>query len=60
MRSPSDCDRREVLVSLTPLGEELLSKLSVLHWDELQVTGPVLAKAIQGLANHSASGWSLA
>lgn len=52
MRCPSSGDRREVLVSLTALGEELLSKLSVLHWDELRVAGPVLAHAIQGLADH--------
>jgi DNA-binding MarR family transcriptional regulator len=29
-------DRRRVMVSLTPRGEEILSKLSELHYDEVQ------------------------
>ena len=54
VRRPSDHDRREVLLELTPLGEEILSKLSVLHLDELQVAGPALAKAIQSILEYSA------
>lgn len=47
VRRPSDQDRREVLVELTPHGEELLQKLSVLHWQELQNAGPELSHALQ-------------
>ena len=50
-RRPSVQDRREVLIDLTPLGEQILRKLSVLHWDELQVTGPSLSAAIQEIVD---------
>jgi DNA-binding MarR family transcriptional regulator len=53
VRRPSHQDRREVLVELTPLGEQILAKLSLLHWEELQVAGPALAEAIQGILQHS-------
>jgi DNA-binding MarR family transcriptional regulator len=46
-RHHAEDDRREVLVTLTPLGEELLRKLSFLHWQELQTSGPELCKALQ-------------
>jgi DNA-binding MarR family transcriptional regulator len=49
VRRPSDQDRREVLVELTPSGEKLLSQLSVLHWDELQVAGPALSESVQNI-----------
>jgi DNA-binding MarR family transcriptional regulator len=55
VRRPSDQDRREVLVSLTALGEKLLRKLSVLHWHELQEAGPALAEAVHGMLEHSAN-----
>ncbi len=42
-------DRREVMVTLTPVGEKLLRKLSVAHHDELETTGPELAKALKRL-----------
>src|SRR5438309_5415760 len=38
VRRPCEQDRREVLVELTPHGEELLRRLSVLHWGELQIS----------------------
>ncbi len=41
--------RREVIVTLTPVGEKLLSKLSVAHHEELETTGPELAKALKKL-----------
>jgi DNA-binding MarR family transcriptional regulator len=40
-------DRREVLVELTPLGEQLLRKLSLLHQRELRSLGPALIEALQ-------------
>lgn len=39
-------DRREVLLRLTPHGENLLRRLSVIHRMELGVAGPQLLKAI--------------
>jgi DNA-binding MarR family transcriptional regulator len=45
-------DRREVLVELTPHGEELLSKLSVLHKQELRNLVPALLQALQ-IMNHA-------
>jgi DNA-binding MarR family transcriptional regulator len=47
-------DRREVLVELTPYGEELLAKLSVLHWEELQTAGPTLSDALQAIVHSRA------
>jgi DNA-binding MarR family transcriptional regulator len=53
IRRPCEQDRREVLIELTPFGEELVRKLSVLHWQQLQVGGPALTKAIHGLLGHA-------
>lgn len=44
MRNKSD--RREVLLRLTPHGEKLLRRLSVIHRMELRVAGPQLLQAI--------------
>ncbi|MGI8746303.1 MAG: hypothetical protein ACR2NN_27740 [Bryobacteraceae bacterium] len=46
-------DRREVLVHLTRQGEQLLQKLSVLHWEELQTSGPALASALEDVLHHA-------
>ena len=50
-RKQSEYDRREVLVELTPLGEGLLQRLSVLHWEELQHSGPALSEALQAIGS---------
>jgi DNA-binding MarR family transcriptional regulator len=42
-------DQRRVLVTLTPYGEEVLRKLSVLHRTELRSTGPVLVQILQSI-----------
>lgn len=47
-------DRREVLVELTPHGEELLHRLSLLHWDELQNSGPALSDALHAIVHPRA------
>jgi DNA-binding MarR family transcriptional regulator len=52
VRRASDHDRREVLIELTPLGEEILHKLSLLHWQELQSSGPALSAALQAIVDH--------
>jgi DNA-binding MarR family transcriptional regulator len=52
-RSRSSVDRREVLLRLTPAGENLLESLSVLHRAELQTTGPRLLKALQNVIRRA-------
>ncbi len=53
VRRPSDRDRREVLIELTPQGEEILQKLALVHWQELQTSGPALSQALQAIVNRS-------
>jgi len=52
-RRHSDQDRREVLIELTPHGEELLHQLSVLLWQELRVSGPALSESLSAVLAHS-------
>jgi len=47
-------DRREILVRLTPSGERLLRRLSVLHRDQLRVVGPTLAAALSEILGRTA------
>jgi DNA-binding MarR family transcriptional regulator len=54
IRRHSQEDRREVLVELTPHGEHLLGMLSVLHWEELQNSGPALSEALQAVVHDTA------
>jgi DNA-binding MarR family transcriptional regulator len=56
-RIPGTGDKREVRLSLTAAGEELLRGLSRQHQVELQVSGPALAKALAGLLDRNKSGW---
>jgi DNA-binding MarR family transcriptional regulator len=51
-RRHSEEDRREVLVELTSHGEHLLRMLSVLHWEELQNSGPALSEALQAVVQN--------
>jgi DNA-binding MarR family transcriptional regulator len=46
-------DRREVLVEITQRGEDLLRQLSVLHWEELRVSGPALSEALRAVLHNS-------
>jgi hypothetical protein len=41
-----------VLVEVTSHGEALLHKLSVLHWEELRVSGPALSESLRAAMNH--------
>lgn len=52
-RRHSDEDHREVFVELTGHGEDLLHQLSILHWDELRVSGPALSAALSAVVHHS-------
>lgn len=49
-RSPSSVDRRRVEVSLTPLGEQLIRKLSAVHLAELREHGPELHRLLGSIA----------
>ena len=53
-RRHSDLDGREVLIELTSHGEELLHRLSILHWQELRDSGPALSEALSAILTHSA------
>jgi hypothetical protein len=49
LKTHSDEDGREVLLDLTPQGERILQKLSVLHWRELQTLGPALSDSLRAV-----------
>jgi DNA-binding MarR family transcriptional regulator len=53
VRRQSEEDRREVLLEITPEGDDLLEKLSAAHWEELKRTGPALTAALNDLLLHS-------
>jgi hypothetical protein len=42
-----------VLVELTPRGNSILHRLSVLHWEELRVSGPALCESLRAVVHHS-------
>ncbi len=46
-RRQADKDLRKVLVVLTPKGEGVLLRLALAHRQELEVSGPALAKALR-------------
>jgi DNA-binding MarR family transcriptional regulator len=52
VRRQSQEDRREVLVELTPLGEEILEKLKDLHVKELQTKSTELCQTLQALVDN--------
>jgi len=45
-REQAGADHREVLIRLTRGGEALLRRLSLAHHDELETSGPLLAKVL--------------
>lgn len=53
VRRTCEEDRREVLVELTPVGEEILEKLSSEHWREVQISGPELARTLEAIFENS-------
>lgn len=48
-RLRDDIDRRRVIIQLTPQGEQVLRKLSLLHRHELQLAGPAFVRALGAL-----------
>ncbi|HEX4342191.1 MAG TPA: MarR family transcriptional regulator [Verrucomicrobiae bacterium] len=49
-REPSVTDRRQVLVRLSPRGEQILDRLSAAHEEQLMRVGPELSAALKRLA----------
>ncbi len=54
-RRRDEIDQRRVLVRLTPYGEEVLKKLSLLHRMELRAAGPALVQVLISLTNDTES-----
>ena len=50
-RSRDESDQRKVLINLTPYGDEVLRKLSILHRTELRSTGPALVRVLHAMIN---------
>ena len=48
-RQTGDRDARQVIVRLTPHGEDLLRKLSLTHRQELKESAPRLARALEAM-----------
>lgn len=48
-RAPGQEDARQVIVSLTQHGEDILKRLSLTHSKELKETAPALARALQAI-----------
>ena len=48
-RSRDESDQRKVIISLTPYGEEVLRKLTLLHRKELRSIGPALVDTLNSL-----------
>jgi len=48
-RSRGESDQRKVIISLTPYGDEVLRKLSLLHRTELRSSGPALMSVLHAL-----------
>lgn len=51
-RKTSHEDRRQVVVTLTPKGGDILRNLSLAHHQELETAGPRLIKALRPLAKR--------
>jgi DNA-binding MarR family transcriptional regulator len=52
-RRPGTEDKREVLIRLTPSGRAILRKLALAHRNELERSGPELARALSATLRHA-------
>jgi DNA-binding MarR family transcriptional regulator len=52
-RSSGSEDKREVWIQLTPAGRAILRKLTLAHREELERSGPELARALQAVLRHN-------
>lgn len=48
-RARDEVDQRLVVIQLTPQGEQILQKLSLIYHKELQLEGPTLVRALEAL-----------
>lgn len=51
-RSPGPEDKREVWIRLTPAGQAILRKLVLAHREELERSGPEVARSLQSVLRH--------
>jgi DNA-binding MarR family transcriptional regulator len=51
-RSPGPEDKREVWIRLTPAGQAILRKLVLAHREELERSGPEVARSLQSVLHH--------
>jgi DNA-binding MarR family transcriptional regulator len=54
-RSRDANDQRRVIINLTPYGDEVLRKLSLLHHAELRSSGPALVRTLMALTGGEKS-----
>ena len=54
-RRPDPDDRRQVIVTLTQKGEEILQNLSLIHRAELEERAPELARALRAIMRRARS-----
>jgi DNA-binding MarR family transcriptional regulator len=52
-RSSGPEDKREVWIRLTPAGRRILRRLALAHREELERSGPELARALQSVLRHN-------
>jgi len=52
-RTPGPDDKREVWLKLTPAGRGVLRRLALAHRNELERSGPELARALNSVLRHS-------
>ena len=52
-RTAGETDRREVLIKLTDSGEAVLRELTIVHREELEVTGAELLRALRAVLKQS-------
>lgn len=55
-RQRGEKDKREVLLELTPKGEEILRRLALHHRDELQMLGPAFITAMKAVVKNRGNG----
>jgi DNA-binding MarR family transcriptional regulator len=52
-RTPGPDDKREVWIRLTPAGRGILHRLALAHREELERSGPEVARALQSVLRHN-------
>lgn len=53
-RHPDENDRRQVLIRLTPAGEQVLARLAAAHLDELRTSAPELIDVLAAIVDQAA------